>query len=144
MQRMQDYSRGLNQQPHLWANWRQVAVDRVTTWSITGIHKLLCFSRVHSYRSTLICSVLFFINSRPWRICTSNQQTELNSPFQWNKKPNVATLSIYIYSEQLDQEFSITFEIYSDCACLKMSRETLKTIDSFFEQSRSIQSICSM
>ena len=35
--------------------------------------------------STLICSVLFFINSRPWRICTANQQTELTSPFQWSK-----------------------------------------------------------
>ena len=44
----------------------------------------------------------------------------------------------------LDQESSITFEIYSDYACLKVSRETLTTIDSFLEQSRSIQSIYSM
>ena len=39
---------------------------------------------------------------------------------------------------------SITFEIYSDYACLKVSRKTLRTIDSFLEQSRSIQSIHSM
>ena len=31
--------------------------------------------------------------------------------------------------EQLDQESSITFEIYSDYACLKVSRETLTTRD---------------
>ena len=46
--------------------------------------------------------------------------------------------------EHLDQESSITFEIYSDYACLKVSRETLRTINSFLEQSRSIQSIYSM
>ena len=46
--------------------------------------------------------------------------------------------------EQLDQESSITFEIYSDYACLKVSRETLGTIDSFLGQSRYIQSIYSM
>ena len=47
---------------------------------------------------------------------------------------------------ELDQESSITFEIYSDYACLKMSRQTLitKLIDSFLEQSRSNQSIYSI
>ena len=44
-------------------------------------------------------------------------------------------------SEQLDQKSSIAFEIYSDYACPKVSGETLRTIDSFLEQSRSIQSI---
>ena len=43
--------------------------------------------------------------------------------------------------EQLDLESSFTFEIYSDYACLKVSRETLRTIDRFLEQTRSIQSI---
>ena len=46
--------------------------------------------------------------------------------------------------EQLDQESSITFEIYSDYSRLKVSRKTLRTIDSFLEQSRSIQSILLM
>ena len=45
--------------------------------------------------------------------------------------------------EQSDQEYSITFEIYSD-ACLKVSRETLRTIDSFPKQSNSTQSIYSL
>ena len=40
--------------------------------------------------------------------------------------------------EQLDLESSFTFKIYSDYACLKVSRETLRTIDSFLKQSRSI------
>ena len=48
-----------------------------------------------------------------------------------------------IVPEQLDLEFSFAFEIYSDYACLKVSRETLRTIDSFLEQSKSIQSIYS-
>ena len=75
-------------------------------------------------------------------------RTELSIPL--NKKPCVATLSLYIYiqtkersgkgnnqnvPEQLDQESSITFEIYSDYACPKVSRETLRTIDSLLEQS---------
>ena len=47
----------------------------------------------------------------------------------------------YNVPEQLDQESSITFKIYNDYACLKVSRETLTTIDSFLEQSRSIQSV---
>ena len=42
--------------------------------------------------------------------------------------------------EQLDLESSYTFEVDSDYACLQVSRETLRTIDSFLEQSRSIQS----
>ena len=46
--------------------------------------------------------------------------------------------------EQSDQESSITFEIYSNYACLKVSGETLRTINSFLEQSKSIQSIYSM
>ena len=46
--------------------------------------------------------------------------------------------------EQLDLESSFTFKIYSDYACLKVSGETLRTIDRFLEQSRSIQSIYSM
>ena len=83
----------------------------------------------------------------------------MNSQFQWNKKPCLATLSLYIYiqtkehsgkennqnvPEQLDQESSITFETYSDYACLEVSGETLRTIDSFLEQSRSVGSIYSM
>ena len=47
----------------------------------------------------------------------------------------------YNVPEQLDQESSITFEIYSDYACLKVSRERLTTIGSFLEQSTSTQSI---
>ena len=43
--------------------------------------------------------------------------------------------------ELLDLESSFTFEIYSDYACLKVSRETLRTIDRFLEQNRSVQSI---
>ena len=43
-----------------------------------------------------------------------------------------------------DLESSIPFQIYSDYACLKVSRETLTTIDSVLEQSRSVQSIFSM
>ena len=46
--------------------------------------------------------------------------------------------------EQSDQESSVTFEICRDNACLKVSRETLRTIDNFLEQSRSIQSIYSL
>ena len=77
-------------------------------------------------------------------------RTEFSIPM--NKKPCVATLYIYIQTkdgsgkgnnqnvpEQLDQESSITFKIYSDYACLKVSRGTLRTIHSFLEQSRSIQ-----
>ena len=45
--------------------------------------------------------------------------------------------------EQLDLESSFTFKIYSDYACLKVGRETLRTIDRFLEQSRSVQSIYS-
>ena len=44
----------------------------------------------------------------------------------------------------LDLESSFTFEIYSDYACLKVRSETLRTTDSFLEQSRSIQSIYPM
>ena len=40
--------------------------------------------------------------------------------------------------EQCGLESSFTFKIYSDYACLKVGRETLRTIDSFLEQSRSI------
>ena len=43
--------------------------------------------------------------------------------------------------EQLDLESSFTFKIYSDYACLKVGRETLRTMDRFLEQTRSIQSI---
>ena len=43
--------------------------------------------------------------------------------------------------EQLDLESSFTFKIYRDYACLKVGRETLRTIDSFLEQSRSVQAI---
>ena len=58
-------------------------------------------------------------------------RTELSIPM--NKKPCVATLykdgsgkgNNQNVSEQSDQESSITFEIYSDYACLKVSRETL-------------------
>ena len=46
--------------------------------------------------------------------------------------------------EQLDLESFFTFEIYSNYACLKVSRETLRTIDSFLDLSQSIQSIYSM
>ena len=46
--------------------------------------------------------------------------------------------------EQSDQESSITFKIYSDYACLKVSGETVRTIDRFLEQSRSARSIYSM
>ena len=46
--------------------------------------------------------------------------------------------------EQSDQESPITFEIYNDYACLKVSRETLRTNDSFLEHSRSVQSMYSM
>ena len=42
------------------------------------------------------------------------------------------------------KDLLLLFEIYSDYACLKVSRETLRTIYSFPEQSRSIQSIKSM
>ena len=75
--------------------------------------------------------------------------------FNEDEKPCVASLSLslYIYiqtfwkgnnqnvPEQLDLESSFTFKIYRDYACLKVNRETLRTIDSFLEQSRSIQSI---
>ena len=72
--------------------------------------------------------------------------------------PCVATLYIYTAQteerwetgnnqnvpEQLDLESSFTFKIYSDYACLKVGMETLRTIDRFLEQSRSVQSIYSM
>ena len=45
--------------------------------------------------------------------------------------------------EQLDLESSFTLKIYSDYACLKVGMETLRTIDRFLEQSRSVQSIYS-
>ena len=79
-------------------------------------------------------------------------RTELYIPMK-TKKPYVATLYIYTnrrtfgkgnnqnVPEQLDLESSFTFKVYSDYTCLKVSRETLRTIDSFLEQSRSIQSI---
>ena len=81
-------------------------------------------------------------------------RTELLIPM--NKKPCVAILDIYkpkmgperetsrMFLNRPDQESSSTFEIYSDYACLKVNRETLTTIDSFLEQSRSIQSIYSI
>ena len=75
-------------------------------------------------------------------------RTELSVPI--SKKPCVATLYMFLnvcsknVPEQLVQESTITFEIYGDHACLKVSRETLTTIDPFLEQSRFIQSIYSM
>ena len=84
---------------------------------------------------------------------TNKQNWTLHS--NEDKQPCVATPYIQIKErsgkgsnqtvpEQLDQESSNTFEIYSDYACLKVSGETLRTIDSFLEQSRFIQSIYSM
>ena len=119
-------------------------------------HSYCCVSLM-SIRK-LIYNVLFCIHSRRWRICTSSQQTELNSQFQWRQKAlrsHSLSLSLYIYiytqtqersgkgnnekvPEQLDLESSFTFKICSDYACLNVSRETLRTIDSFLEQSRSI------
>ena len=40
-------------------------VGFLRSFVLKRVSKLLCFSHVHSQRSTLICSVLFFINSRP-------------------------------------------------------------------------------
>ena len=81
-------------------------------------------------------------------------RTELSIPV---KQKALRSHSIYIQTkersgkgnnqnvpEHSDQESPITFEIYSDYACLKVSGETLRTIDSFLEQSRSIQPIYSM
>ena len=81
-------------------------------------------------------------------------RTELSIPMKTKSLAWPLSLSLYIHTgersgkgnnqnvpEQLDLESSFTFEIYSDYACLKASRETLRTIDSFLEQSRSIQSI---
>ena len=87
---------------------------------------------------------------------TNKQNWTLNS--NEDKKPCVATLYRSTYEPKnvrekettrkflnsLDLESSFTFKIYSDYACLKVCRETLRTIDSFLEQSRSIQSIYSM
>ena len=78
-------------------------------------------------------------------------RTELSIPM---KIKALRSHSIYIYTnrrtfgignnqnvpEKLDLESSCTFKIYSDYACLKVSRETLRTIDSFLEQSRSVKS----
>ena len=104
----------------------------------------------------LICSVLFFINSQQLKDMYSKptNRTELSIPY---KQKALRSHCIYIQTkdgsgkgnnqnvpEQSDQESSITFEIYSNYACPKVSRETLTTIDSFLEQSRSTQSIYSM
>ena len=77
------------------------------------------------------------MNSKP------TNRTELSIPM---KQKALRSHSIYIQSkersrqgnnqnvpEQSDEESSITFEIYSDYACLKVSSETLRTIDSFLE-----------
>ena len=79
-------------------------------------------------------------------------RTELSIPMKTNA---LRSHYIYIYTnrrafrkrnnqnvpEQVDLEYSFTFEIYSDYACLKVSRETLRSINRFLEQTRSIQSI---
>ena len=79
-------------------------------------------------------------------------KTELSIPM---RPRALCSHSIYIYEpknvrekennqnvpEQLDLESSFTFKIYSDYACLKVNRETLRTIDRFLEQTRSTQSI---
>ena len=102
---------------------------------------------------------LFTVDDEGYVQQTNKQNWTLSS--NWDEKPCVATLSlslsIYIYiqteersgkgnnqnlPEQLDLESSCrpTFKIDSDYACLKVDRETLRTIESFLEQSRSIQS----
>ena len=84
-------------------------------------------------------------------------RTELSIPMK-TKALHSHSLSLYIYTnqrmfgkgnnqnvpEQLDLESSSTFKIYSNYTCLKVSMETLRTINSFLEQSRSIQSVYSM
>ena len=74
---------------------------------------------------------------------TNKQNRTLNS--NEDKTPCVATLYIYTnrrtfgkgnnqnVPEHLDLESSFAFKIYSDYACLKVSRETLRTSDSFLE-----------
>ena len=57
---------------------------------------------------------------------------------------NATIISNAEEEEEEDLESSFTFKIYSDYACLKVGRETLRTIERFPEQSRSIQSIYSM
>ena len=95
---------------------------------------------------------LFTVDDEGYVQQTNKQNWTLHS--NEDKKPCVATLYIQTEErsgkgnnqnvpEQLDLESSFTFEIYSDYACLKVSRETLRTIDSFLEQTRSIQSIYS-
>ena len=95
---------------------------------------------------------LFTVDDEGYVQQTNKQNLTLNS--NEDKMPCVAT--IYIQTEersgkgnnqnvpeQLDLESSFTLKIYSDYACLKVGRETLRTIDRFLEQSRSVQSIYS-
>ena len=78
---------------------------------------------------------------------TNKQNWTLNS--NEDKMPRVATIYIQTeersgkqnnqnVAEQLDLESSFTFETYSDYACLKVGMETLRTINRFLEQSRSV------
>ena len=91
---------------------------------------------------------LFTVDDERYIQQTNKQNWTLSS--NEDKKPCVATLYMYTnrrtfgkgnnqnVPEQLDIESSFTFKIYSDYACLKVIRETLRTIDSFLEQPRSI------
>ena len=123
-------------------------------WEFYAFFMICCVSLV-STRKEARWSIRFFslftVNQEGYVQQTNKQNWTLNS--NEDEKPCIATLYIYTnrrpfgrgnnqnVPEQLDLESSFTFEIYSDYACLKVSRETLRTIDSFLEQSRSIQSI---
>ena len=124
-------------------------------WIKKQVILISCVSLV-STRKEARWSVRFFslltVNNEGYVQQTSKQNCTLNS----NDKSLAQPLYIspnqrwFRKGKQLEcpwtvrtEESSITFEIYSNYVCLKVSRETLTTIDSFLEQSRSIQSIYS-
>ena len=121
--------------PHLVLVQRRCCVSLVSThkearWSVR-FFSLLTFDHQGYVQQT---------NKQNWTL-HSNEQNALRSHSFKQTKERSGKGNNQDVPEQLDQESSITFEIYSDYACLKVSRETLRTIDSFLEQSRSIQSI---
>ena len=133
--------------------WQLVKLS--STYPFLG-YTLYCVSFVSS-RKEAHWSVRFFslftVDNGGYVQQSNKQNWTLHS--NEDKKPCVATLYTYTkrrtfgkgnnpnVPEQLDLESSFTFKIYSDYACLKVSRETSTTMDSFLEQSRSIQSIYS-
>ena len=128
-------------------------------WKGVSTHQISCFYPQMQTFTVNPCSpipLLLTVDHEGYVQQTNKKNWTLHS--NEDKKPCVDTLFIHVYTnrrtfgkgnkqnipDELDLESSFTFKICSDYACLKVSRETLRTIDSFLEQSRSIQSVYSI